>query len=137
MQSVSLPVWLLLLLGLFAAWAAVEHVVLPALRWLMRRRIEAVLQELGPRLQLELPPLKLARREVLIERLRHDERVREAVEQEARRSGEPVKRVQARAEELRARDRAVVQCLPVFPHRLLAGASDREVAVPGAPGLCR
>ncbi len=98
MRSVSLPVWLLLLLGLFAAWAAIEHIVLPALRWLMRRRIEAVLQELGPRLQLELPPLKLARREVLIERLRHDERVRQAVEDEVRRSGEPLKRVQARAE---------------------------------------
>jgi len=98
MQSVSLPLWLLLPLGLFAAWAAIEHVVLPALRWLMRRRIEAVLQDLGPRLHLELPPLKLARREVLIERLRHDERVREAVEQEARRSGEPPKRVEARAD---------------------------------------
>jgi glycerol-3-phosphate O-acyltransferase len=98
MQSVSLPVWLLVILGLFAAWAAMEHVVLPALRWIVRRRVEAVLQELGPRLQVEIPPLKLARREVLIERLRHDERVHAAVEQEAARSGEPVKRVQARAE---------------------------------------
>ena len=98
MQSVSLPVWFLLLLGLFAAWAALEHIALPALRWMMRRRIEAVLQDLGPRLQVELPPLKLARREVLIERLRHDEYVHQAVEEEARRSGEPIKRVQSRAE---------------------------------------
>jgi hypothetical protein len=71
MESVSLPFWLFLLLGLFAAWAAAEHVLLPALRWVVRRRIDAVLQELGPRLQLEIPPLKLARREVMIERLRH------------------------------------------------------------------
>jgi glycerol-3-phosphate O-acyltransferase len=98
MQSVSLPVWMLVILALFAAWAAIEHVMLPALRWVVRRRIEAVLQELGPRLQVELPPLKLARREVLIERLRHDERVHAAVEQEAARSGDPIKRVQARAE---------------------------------------
>ncbi len=98
MHSVSLPLWLLLPLGVLAAWAALEHLVLPALRWVMRRRVEAVLQELGPRLQVELPPLKLARREVLIERLRHDERVHETVEQEARRSGEPIKRVAARAQ---------------------------------------
>jgi glycerol-3-phosphate O-acyltransferase len=99
MSDVSLPYWLFLLLGLLAAWAVAEHVLLPALRWFGRRRIEAVLQELGPRLQVEIPPLKLARREVMIERLRHDERVEAAVRLEAARSGEPVKRVQARAEE--------------------------------------
>jgi glycerol-3-phosphate O-acyltransferase len=97
MQSVSLPLWLLVPLGVLAAWAAVEHIVLPVLRWLMRRRVEAVLRELGPRLQVELPPLKLARREILIERIRNDARVQEAVTLEANRRGEPVERVQARA----------------------------------------
>src|SRR6202521_8088 len=98
MPNVSLPFWLFLLLGLFAAWALAEHVLLPALRWVVRRRIDAVLQELGSRLQVEIPPLKLARREVLVERLRHDERVHSAVREEAARTGEPVKRAQARAE---------------------------------------
>lgn len=98
MHDVSLPFWLFLLLGLLAAWALAEHALLPGLRWVVRSRIDAVMQELGPRLQVEIPPLKLARREVLVERLRHDERVHSAVREEAVRTGEPVKHAQARAQ---------------------------------------
>ncbi len=97
-DTIALPIWLFALLGLFAAWAALEHVALPALRWALRRRAEAVLQELGPRLQVEIPPLKLARREMMIERLRVDDRVHDAARREAERAGEPVKRAQARAD---------------------------------------
>jgi glycerol-3-phosphate O-acyltransferase len=98
MPSVTLPSWLFVLLGVLAAWAALEHFVLPALRWTLRRRAEAVLQELGPRLQVEIPPLKLARREMMIERLRVDDRVHEAAKREAARTGEPLKLAQARAD---------------------------------------
>jgi glycerol-3-phosphate O-acyltransferase len=97
-HPVALPYWLFLLLGALAAWAAVEHFILPALHWIVRRRAEAVLQELGPRLQVEIPPLKLARREMMIERLRVDDRVHDAAQREAVRSGEPLKQVQARAQ---------------------------------------
>jgi glycerol-3-phosphate O-acyltransferase len=96
-HTVALPYWLFVLLGLLAVWAALEHVLLPALRWALRRRVEAVLQELGPRLQVEIPPLKLARREMMIERLRVDDRVHEAARRESARTGEPLKQVQARA----------------------------------------
>jgi glycerol-3-phosphate O-acyltransferase len=98
MTRISVPLWLIALLGVFAAWALAEHVVLPLLRWAGRRRVEAVLQEVGPRLQVEIPPLKLARREVLIERLRHDDRVLAAVQQDCDRTGKPLKRVRSRAE---------------------------------------
>jgi glycerol-3-phosphate O-acyltransferase len=97
-HTVALPYWLVLLLGLLVAWVALEHFLLPALRWLLRRRAEAVLQELGPRLQVEIPPLKLARREMMIERLRVDDRVHDAARAEAERTGEPLKQVQARAD---------------------------------------
>jgi glycerol-3-phosphate O-acyltransferase len=96
-DPIALPAWLLGLLGLLAAWAALEHLVLPVLRWLLHRRSEAVLQELGSRLQVEIPPLKLARREMMIERLRVDDRVHEAARREAQRAGEPLKQAQARA----------------------------------------
>jgi glycerol-3-phosphate O-acyltransferase len=96
-DTVALPTWLFALLGLLAAWAALEHVVLPALHWIVRRRAEAVLQELGPRLQVEIPPLKLARREMMIERLRVDDRVHQAARREAERTGESLKQAQARA----------------------------------------
>ena len=38
---------------------------------------------------------------------------------------------------LRARNRALLQRLPLLPHRLLAGEKRRAPALPRAPGLCR
>jgi hypothetical protein len=40
-HPVALPCWLVLLLAALAAWAALEHLLLPALRWALHRRAEA------------------------------------------------------------------------------------------------
>jgi glycerol-3-phosphate O-acyltransferase len=81
---VALPLWLFLVLLLLAAWAAMERLLIPSARWLVRRRINRVLEELHTRLKIPIPPFKLTRREVLIDRLIYDPQVQEAAAAHAR-----------------------------------------------------
>jgi len=65
-RVVTLPLWLAVVVLALAAWAAVERLLLPSARWLVRRRVNRVLEELSTRLKIRIPPFKLTRREVLI-----------------------------------------------------------------------
>jgi glycerol-3-phosphate O-acyltransferase len=84
---VSLPIWLAVLLGALALWAFVGHLVVPGARWVLRRRINRVLEEIDTRLKLRIAPFKLTKREVLIARLVDDREVQEAADSEARETG--------------------------------------------------
>ena len=46
-QTVTLPVWLLAILVLFAAWAVLDRLLLPGMRWYFRRRINLVIDEIN------------------------------------------------------------------------------------------
>src|SRR3954462_2242468 len=37
-STVSLPLWLLVVLALLAAWAALDRLMVPSVRWLVRQR---------------------------------------------------------------------------------------------------
>ena len=65
---VTVPVWVAIALGLLAAWAALEHLLLPLVRGLARRRVHRVLEELDTRLKIRIPPFKRTRREIVSER---------------------------------------------------------------------
>lgn len=106
--SVSVPLWLFVILALLAAWAAGVLLLAPGMRWFFRRRINAVIQELNTRLKIELPSFKLTRREVLIDRLFHDPRIQAAAEAHAKESGEPLLDVRRRV------DRYAREIVPSF-----------------------
>src|SRR5712691_1883357 len=61
----TLPVWLAIAIAALALWAALERLLLPSFRWLMRRRVNRVLEEIHTRLKIRIPPLTLTKREVL------------------------------------------------------------------------
>jgi glycerol-3-phosphate O-acyltransferase len=82
--TVSLPTWLAVVLALLAAWAALERLLLPSARWVLRRRVNRVLEELNTRLEIRIQPFKLTKREVLIDRLLYDPQVQQAAEAESR-----------------------------------------------------
>jgi glycerol-3-phosphate O-acyltransferase len=82
--TVSLPTWLAVLLVALAAWAALDLLLLPGARWVMRRRVNLVLEELNTRLKIRIQPFKLTKREVLIDRLLYDPQVQQAAEAHAR-----------------------------------------------------
>ncbi len=87
--TVSLPTWLAVVLAILAAWAALERLLLPSARWVLRRRVNRVLEELNTRLKIRIQPFKLTKREVLIDRLLYDPQVQQAAEAEARESDMP------------------------------------------------
>ncbi|HSE14118.1 MAG TPA: hypothetical protein VLB08_00870, partial [Candidatus Deferrimicrobium sp.] len=74
----TLPVWAVAVLALLAALGAVDRLLLPGVRWFLRRRVNVVLDEIGKRLHLEIRPFTLTKRQVLIDRLMYDPKVLEA-----------------------------------------------------------
>jgi glycerol-3-phosphate O-acyltransferase len=97
-QSISLPLWLAVLLLLLAAWAALDRLLMPSVRWFLRRRVNRVIDELNSRLSLAIKPFQRTKRQVLIDRLLYDPKVLEAAEAHARESGTPREVVIARVE---------------------------------------
>lgn len=95
-MTLTLPVWLVALLGLLLLWALLDRLLLPGARWFFRRRVNLVLDEINTRLKIRIPPFKLTRREVLIDRLLFDPQVQEAAEREAREAEAPRESVQER-----------------------------------------
>ncbi|HSS78200.1 MAG TPA: 1-acyl-sn-glycerol-3-phosphate acyltransferase [Thermoanaerobaculia bacterium] len=88
-RAVSLPLWVAILLVILAAWAALDRLLVPGVRWYLRRRVQRVIDELNTRLKLEIPSFQRTRRQVLIDRLVFDPKVVEAVDVQAREQGIP------------------------------------------------
>ncbi len=80
---VSIPLWLAVLGGALAAWAAYDRLLMPALRWFMAGRTNVVLEEVSSRLRIGVRPFQRTRRQILIHRLVGDPKVQMAVEQYA------------------------------------------------------
>jgi len=89
LDTIEIPVWLLVLGGVLALIALVERIVGPTLRWFFRRRVNRAIDRLNQRLQVHIQPFKLTRRRVLIERLVYDAQVMEAVEAHTAETGMP------------------------------------------------
>ena len=94
--TLTLPLWLAIVLGLLALWSLLDRLLIPSARWFLRRRVNRVLEEINTRLKIRIPPFKLTRREVLIDRLLYDPQVQEAAEAAARETGTPREVVQDR-----------------------------------------
>ena len=82
-ESVSIPVWLALPAALLAAWAAYDKLVVPALRWMVTRPTNQVIDELSTRLRIGIRPFQRTRRQALIHRLTTDPKVLQTAERYA------------------------------------------------------
>lgn len=107
-QSVSLPLWLFLVLAALSGWAVLVLFLVPGMRWYFRSRINRVIAQINKRLPVALPSFKLTRRQVLIDRLFHDPRVQAAAAAHSREKGEPI------AETWRRVDRYAREIVPSF-----------------------
>ena len=88
-SQVTLPLWAVIILALLAAWAAVDRILMPSVRWAMRRRANRAIDELNTRLKLRIQPFKLTKRQVLIDRLVFDPEVLHAADEYASEKGVP------------------------------------------------
>jgi len=83
-DSISIPLWLAFAGAVLAAWAFYEHVLMPALRWLVMHPANQVIDEVGKRLRIGIRPFQRTRRQALIHRLLTDPKVQQAAEEYAR-----------------------------------------------------
>jgi glycerol-3-phosphate O-acyltransferase len=88
-SQVTLPLWVVIIVAVLAAWAAVDRILVPSVRWALRRRANRAIDELNTRLKLRIQPFKLTARQVLIDRLVFDPEVLHAADEYARESGVP------------------------------------------------
>ena len=77
---IAIPVWLFVLLIIVTCAAVLDRVLIPSTRWFIRRRINRVIDEISTRLDIEIRPFQLTKRQVLIDRLVFDPKVIEAVQ---------------------------------------------------------
>ena len=82
--QVTISIWLFILLLVVCAWAVLERVLIPSSRWFIRRRINRVIDEISSRLDIQIKPFQLTKRQVLIDRLVYDSKVVEAIQATAR-----------------------------------------------------
>ncbi len=83
-SEVTLPLWLVIVAGLLAALAFLDRLLIPSVRWALRRRANKAISELNTRLRLQIKPFKLTKRQVLMDRLIYDPEVLHAVDEYAR-----------------------------------------------------
>jgi glycerol-3-phosphate O-acyltransferase len=77
--AVNLPVWLVVLLVLLSLALILDRILIPTVRWYLRRRVNRVIDEINTRLDIEIRPFQLTRRQALIDQLVYDEKVNQAV----------------------------------------------------------
>lgn len=78
MSTVTLPLWLAVLVGVLALIGLLDRLLAPSVRWFIRSRANKVLDEVGSRLRIEIRAFQQTHRQVLIDRLLYDEKVQQA-----------------------------------------------------------
>jgi len=87
--TVEVPLWLAFAGGLVCAWFLASRLLLPGVRWFLRRRINRLTATLNRRLHLKIPPIAMTRREVLVDRLIYDPKVLRELTRYAETAGIP------------------------------------------------
>jgi glycerol-3-phosphate O-acyltransferase len=96
-STITIPLWLFVLITVLAAIMVLDRFLMPGMRWYFRRRVNRVIDEINTRLDVEIRPLQITQRKALIDRLVYDEKVLEAVKQTALDKGMPASVAQDKA----------------------------------------
>ncbi len=94
--TVSLPFWLFILLLVTALLLVLDRILLPGFRWYLRRRVNRVIEEVNTRLDIEIRPFQLTRKQALIDQLVFDDKVVAAMKEYAAEHNMPKEVVQAK-----------------------------------------
>ncbi|MCK4675985.1 MAG: glycerol-3-phosphate acyltransferase, partial [Gammaproteobacteria bacterium] len=79
METITLPYWAFIVLLIFAAIMVLDRILLPSMRWYLKRRVNRVINEINTRLDIEIRPIQFTRRQALIDQLVFDEKVIDAI----------------------------------------------------------
>ena len=83
METITLPYWVFILLVVFAAVMVLDRLLLPSMRWYLKRRVNRVIEEINTRLDIEIRPFQFTRRQALIDQLVFDEKVIDVIKEYA------------------------------------------------------
>ena len=111
MGTVTLPLWLVVLVALLALIGLLDRLLVPSVRWFIRSRASKVLDEVASQLKIEIRPFQQTRRQVLIDRLLYDDKVQQAAAACAREQNMPREVVMAR---IRAYAREIVPAFNAY-----------------------
>ena len=75
METITLPYWIFIILLIFAGIMVLDRILLPGMRWYLKRRVNRVIEEINTRLDIEIRPIQFTRRQALIDQLVFDEKV--------------------------------------------------------------
>ncbi|MCK5541513.1 MAG: 1-acyl-sn-glycerol-3-phosphate acyltransferase [Desulfobacterales bacterium] len=92
--EITISLWVFIILIAFAIIAALDKILIPSSRWFLRRRINLVLKEIGTRLDIEIRPFQLTKRQVLLDRLAYDPEVIKTIQEYAKKHDMPVELAQ-------------------------------------------
>ncbi|MFT5521465.1 MAG: glycerol-3-phosphate O-acyltransferase [Enterobacterales bacterium] len=96
-QTITLPYWLFILLSLFTLLLVFDRVLFPSVRWYFQRRVNRVIKEVNTRLDIEIRPFQLTRKQALVDQLLFDDKVIEAIKEYAKEQEMPLEIAQAKA----------------------------------------
>lgn len=96
-HTITLPYWLFTLLLVFSIFLVLDRILLPGMRWYLRRRVNRVIKEVNTRLDIEIRPFQLTRKQALIDQLIFDDKVIEAIKDYAKEHNMPSEVAQAKA----------------------------------------
>ncbi len=85
----TIPTWVYSLLVVASTYAIIVSVLLPGVRWFVRRRLSRAVDRLNKSLSITIKPFQQTKRQVLIERLMFDPEVLALIEQQAHETGTP------------------------------------------------
>ena len=88
-ETVEVPVWAVWLVAVLALVGLLDRVITPSLRWVFRRRLNRAIDRLNEKLQVQIQPFKLTKRQVLIDRLVNDPQVLEEMQAHMAETGKP------------------------------------------------
>ena len=88
-SPVTVPLWLFLPIAAFALWSLIDRLLIPSGRWFLSRRLNRLIDRLNRRLDVEIKPFQLTKRQVLIDRLVYDPQVVAAANDYARANNMP------------------------------------------------
>ncbi len=88
-SEITIPIWGFFLLLLLSGVLILDRILIPSVRWYLRRRVNRIIDEVNSRLDIEIRPFQLTRRQALIDQLVFDEKVNQAVLEYARQNNMP------------------------------------------------
>jgi len=96
-HTITLPYWLFILLIVFALIMVLDRILLPSMRWYLHRRVNRVIEEVNTRLDIEIRPFQLTRKQALIDQLIFDDKIVAAIKDYAQENNMPTEVAQAKA----------------------------------------